>query len=68
MIGERVKYSAAYLRSATPRNKQRIGTIVGEGYGGTCWNVVWDGNKPRSRSAIHKDLLDTVPAKAAATS
>ncbi len=58
MKGARCKYSeegrACFSRS---QNLDRLGTIIGEGYGQTCWRVLWDGRKASGVDAIAKSYI-----------
>ncbi len=53
--GKRVCLNETWLRNHSRRRDGRLGTIVGEGYGGTCWRVVWDDTK--SPEAINKKFI-----------
>lgn len=53
--GKRVKVTKEGHYRVRYRNPHREGVIVGTGYGGTCWRVLWDGN--RVPEAIHKSCI-----------
>lgn len=47
-----------YLHS--PHKRDRLGTIIGEGHRGTCWQVTWEGQSAKSKNVIHKDFIEVV--------
>ncbi len=53
--GKRVKMSEEGHPRIHRQNPKREGVIVGEGYGGTCWRVLWDGIK--TPDAVHKSFI-----------
>lgn len=60
-IGDRVCTNADWLRTGGAYAKRwRAGAVVGGSLSPNCVTVLWDGNKPSSRSSISIGFLDSM--------
>ena len=61
--GDRVKLSAAGLDCLKPRKPDRLGTVIGFGFGtAPLYRVHWDGNSPASVDTFHEIYLELFQA------